>query len=204
MVASPVLQRLHLGTRLLLAMAFLPTGMVKVLGLRFTLLEVEHPVGFFFEAMYSSGWYWNLIGWGQVVAALLLLVPRTAFLGAVLFLPIIVNVWAITLSVGFQGTGVVTTLMLGANLFLLAWEGDRLGGILKPLVDSRSSVPGMPQAERAGWWMGAGAGFLLVFATRFPVPSWALPIAFVGAGAGALLVLGSWLGRRARVPPRTG
>ena len=39
-------------TRILLALAFLPSGLTKVLGNRFTVLGIDDPVGFFFEALY--------------------------------------------------------------------------------------------------------------------------------------------------------
>ncbi len=45
--AAPWLQRFTLMNRLLLAMAFLPTGLVKLAGRRFTTLPVDDPVGFF-------------------------------------------------------------------------------------------------------------------------------------------------------------
>ena len=67
--------------RILLAMAFFPTGLVKATGQRFTLLPIENPVGFFFEAMYQTGPYWYFIGMVQVAAAVLLLIPATATLG---------------------------------------------------------------------------------------------------------------------------
>ena len=61
-----------------------------------------------------------------LAAALLLLIPRTAHLGALLFLPIIVNITVLTISLGFAGTWVITILMSLANLFLVLWEYDRL------------------------------------------------------------------------------
>ena len=68
--------------RILLAMAFLPTGLVKATGQRFTLLPVDTPVGFFFEAMYRTGPFWRFIGVVQVASAVMLLIPGTALLDA--------------------------------------------------------------------------------------------------------------------------
>ena len=45
-------------TRILLCLAFLPSGLKKVLGLRFTNMGIENTVGFFFEALYRTGFYW--------------------------------------------------------------------------------------------------------------------------------------------------
>ncbi|HEX8395597.1 MAG TPA: hypothetical protein VF665_24810 [Longimicrobium sp.] len=119
-------------TRGLLALAFIPSGMVKLLGHRFTTMPIETPVGFFFEAMYRTGFYWNFLGAAQVCAALLLIFPRTATAGAVVFFPIILNIFLITASVGFKGTPVITGLMLLAALYLLCWDYPRLKSILFP------------------------------------------------------------------------
>ncbi len=72
------------GTRILLAIGFLPSGLKKAMGERFTLLGIDSPVGFFFEALYRTGFYWNFIGIAQLLAALLLIIPRTKTLGAIL------------------------------------------------------------------------------------------------------------------------
>ena len=117
-------------TRVLLALGFIPPSIPKILHQPFTSLPETNPVGDFFGALYRTGFYYEFIGWGQLLAALLLLFPRTAHLGALLFLPIIANIAVLTFSVGFAGTVYVTALMLVAVLYLVAWEYDRL----KPLL----------------------------------------------------------------------
>ena len=123
-------------TRVILAVGFLPSGLTKLLGNRFTILSIDTPVGFFFEAFYRSGFYWNFIGLCQLAGALFLLIPRTATLGAVIFFPIILNIFVITVSMHFAGTPYITTLMLLANIYLLCWDYDRLKGILLPVERS--------------------------------------------------------------------
>ena len=120
------LRRFTILTRVLLALGFLPSGITKLLGNRFTVLGIDTPVGFFFEAFYRSGFYWNFIGACQLAAAALLVVPRTATLGALVYFPIILNIFVITVSIGFSGTPFITGLMLLANLYLLCWDYDRL------------------------------------------------------------------------------
>ena len=126
------LQRFTIFTRVLLAIGFMPSGLTKLLGNRFTILEVNTPVGFFFEALYQSGIYWNFLGLCQIAGAILLLIPRTATLGAVIFFPIILNIFVITVSMHFAGTPIIAGLMLLANIYLLCWDYDRLKGILGP------------------------------------------------------------------------
>jgi hypothetical protein len=62
----------------------------------------------------------------QVTAAALLLLPRTATLGALLYLPIIVNICVLTWAVRFVGSWVTAPLMVLANLYLLGWDYDKL------------------------------------------------------------------------------
>src|SRR6476660_1080942 len=73
--------------RLALALGFIPSGIVKVMGERFTALPSNHPLGHYFDALHRTGFYYRFIGVSQLTAALLLLIPRTALLGALLYLP---------------------------------------------------------------------------------------------------------------------
>jgi hypothetical protein len=201
-MATAAAGRLTLTCRLLLAMAFLPSGLVKLLGERFTLLSVETPVGFFFEALYRSGSYWRFLGAAQVAAALLLLFPGTLFWGALLFLPLIVNIAWITIAMDFRGTPVITVAMLLANLWLLAWEWPRWRGLLWTPGGARpSALPGWSRLEAAGWWLGAAGGIGVVLHTRALLPRWTLWWWLgVGAAGGATVVL-AW-GRRWRAAAR--
>ena len=196
--AVPLLQRFTLMNRLLLSMAFLPPGLVKLTGQRFTILPVDNPVGFFFEAMYRTGPYWRFIGLVQVLAAVLLLIPRTATLGAALFLPVVASILLITIGIGFDGTVFIVAGMLLAAIYLLCWDADRvwaagaaLGGPRRELHPFRS----MHWLETAGWLLGGAAGMALFLATRGFMPMSAAP-ALLGTGllAVALVVGGGIAG----------
>ena len=115
--------------RLVLALGFIPSGIVKVMDERFTGLPSNHPLGHYFDALYLTGYYYTFIGVGQLTVALLLLIPRTALLGAILYFPIILNICVLTYATRFEGTR-IATLMLLANLFLLVWDYQRLKYIL--------------------------------------------------------------------------
>jgi uncharacterized membrane protein YphA (DoxX/SURF4 family) len=118
-------------TRVLLALGFIPSGLTKVLGNRFTILGLDSPVGFFFEAMYRTGYYWRFLGLCQLAAALLLLIPRTATIGALVYFPLILNIFVITVALEFRGTPIITGLMLLANIYLLCWDYDKLKHLIK-------------------------------------------------------------------------
>ena len=118
-------------TRGLLALAFVPSGLTKVLGNRFTLLSPETPIGYFFEALYQSGIYWQFIGLAQLAAALLLLIPQTATIGALVYFPLILNIFVITVSLNFAGTPLITGLMLLGCIYLLCWDYDKLKNLAR-------------------------------------------------------------------------
>lgn len=191
---QPWLGRFTLVNRLLLFMAFLPTGLVKATGQRFTQLPVEHPVGFFFEAMFRTGPYWHFIGIMQMVAAICLIIPATSTLGALLFFPIIVSIVLVTWGIGFSGTVWVTVGMLMATLYLLAWDADRIWNALQFVVGKRAGAPllrGANGIELAGWFGGGLTGLALLLYTRSFIPhSWVLPLLLVGAGCAGLVVIG--------------
>jgi len=124
------LQLAVIYTRYLLGGAFVFASLIKIKGHRFALMPAAdapiHSPERLFEALYQSGLYWQCLGFAQLVAGLLLLTQRYALLGALLFLPIIANVYVITISYDFGYTSVVTGAMLLATVGLLAWDWYRL------------------------------------------------------------------------------
>src|SRR4030095_10167130 len=124
--------------RVALALGFIPSGIVKIMGERFTALPAEHPLGHYFDALYQTGYYYTFIGIAQLVIALLLFIPRTALLGAIVYFPAILNICILAYATRFEGTR-ITTLMLLANIYLLCWDYERIKGIL-PLKQSNVEV----------------------------------------------------------------
>jgi uncharacterized membrane protein YphA (DoxX/SURF4 family) len=116
--------------RLVLALAFIISGFVKIKGERFAAgLSSNHPLGHYFDALHQTGYYYTFIGIVQVIIALLLLIPRTALLGALIYFPIILNICVLAYAVRFEGARVATFMFL-ANLYLLCWDYDRIKHIL--------------------------------------------------------------------------
>lgn len=117
--------------RFSLAVAFIVAGMVKIVGERFASgLSVNHPMGAYLEALHNTGYDYTFIGIAQVLAAILLIIPRTVTLGALLYFPIITNIWLLSFALRFEGSFVTSPLMVLANLFLLVWNYDKLKYIL--------------------------------------------------------------------------
>lgn len=128
------------------------------MGQRFTQIGIDNPIGFFFEGLYQSGFYWNFIGWVQVIAALLLMTQRFATIGAICFFFIVSNIWVITISLQFSGTWVITTLMLLAVIKLLLWDFHKWKYIFYPDNYELQQLPKSYPANNSTWGI---TGFIL-------------------------------------------
>lgn len=178
-VRSVVLQRFADFTRVLLAVGFFAPGLHKLLGIPFTTIGVDNPIGAFFHALHQTGFYYRFIGASQVLAAVLVLFRRTSTLGALMFFPITLNIFVVTVSVDFGiGTPIVTGLMLLASLYLVCWDYDKLKPLLPfPASDlrTRETVPTKGSRRNAlvgrlGFWVFAVAGLVTTCAMRGLIP----------------------------------
>lgn len=207
---SALLHRLAVGSRVLLCVGFLPTGMVKLLGRPFTSMGPETAVGLFFHAMHQTGIYWRFLGATQVLAAVLIVIPATRHLGALLFFPILVNIALITIGVGFGGTVYITVPMCLAALLLVGWEYDRWETIFFRPDPTGTGEPAytpppprvpLSAAERVCYGVGLVAGLYAFTGFRLftgPRSTWiALGLAFLAAVAAVALGLAAaWRARR--------
>jgi len=189
-IAQPTLRVFTLILRVMLALAFLPSGLVKIMGEPFTTLPVTDAVGFFFAGFFSARGYYRFVGVAQWIASGLLLFPSTATLGALLYLPISVNIFAITVGIGaaFSGTRIVTGAMVLANVYLLWWDWDRWKRILPVAGPVRADIQARhgDLATTLGTMAAAAIGFAGVTGThlaRLRQTSYAGPLAMVAVGA---------------------
>ncbi|WP_297337141.1 DoxX family protein [Algoriphagus sp.] len=154
--------------RVTLAYAFIVAGVVKIIGERFASgLSPLHPMGAYLEALHHTGYYYTFVGYAQVQAAILLLIPRTITLGALLYLPIIVNIWILSYAVRFEGSMVTSPLMVLANLYILAYHYDQLRYIIPFTRYSKEASLKKPEK----------------YSTKFPFPF------FLGVAAMVALVI---------------
>lgn len=148
--------------RYLIGFAFVFASIVKIQGLRFTAESgAENPINsswHFFETLYESGIYWRFLGLAQFFTGTLLVTQRFAKLGAILFLPIIANVFVITISYDFRGTPIITGLMLISTIFLLYWDWDSL----KILVNKKPTNSIKKRLEQDSIWIYLGIVFLMI------------------------------------------
>ncbi|UKJ09337.1 hypothetical protein [Solitalea lacus] len=144
-------------SRYLIGGAFVFASFVKIKGERFYGSDGTHnPVNsmpHFFETLYQSGIYWQFLGWSQLIAGMILMTQRFATLGALLFYPIILNIFLITISYNFKGTPFITCLMLLANTLLIIWDLHKF----KPLLNNQNRVETFTHpVEKNNIWMFLG------------------------------------------------
>ncbi|HMS65173.1 MAG TPA: hypothetical protein PKD83_07965 [Ignavibacteria bacterium] len=129
--------------RYLIGGAFVFASIVKIRGERFTAVDgTDTPMNSPFhllETLYQSGIYWKFLGITQLIAGFLLMTQRYAKLGALMFLPVIANIFVITVSYGFTGTPFITGPMLIANILLVLWDWDELKIIINqtPAINNK-------------------------------------------------------------------
>ncbi|MDO3659932.1 hypothetical protein [Bacillus sp. C28GYM-DRY-1] len=118
--------------RLFLAFNFFVYGLASQFGE--VTPEIEASVGKGFTIAWTffgySHVYELFIGFGEIVAAVLLLIPRTSALGAVVFMPIIVNIVLINycFDIGVQD---LSTILMVMCLILLWVDRRKFMGIFR-------------------------------------------------------------------------
>jgi hypothetical protein len=128
--------------------------------------DPNSPITHAFSSFIHSELYWSFIGWSQLIAGILLVTQRFARFGIMIYLPIIANIFMLTYSYHFQGTDIVTGLMLLAALYLALWEGDKLQYLfIEPTTDNLTLAK--PTIERLPIWGYAGVGMVALLATTF-------------------------------------
>ena len=145
--------------RYLLGVAFIPSGYTKLIGNRFTQISTDHPIGYFFEGLYQSGFYYNFIGFAQLLAGFLIMTQRLATLGNLIYFSLIVNICIITISLSFKGTWIITSLMLLASSVLLIWDYQKL----KFIFSSHSTPRISAHSEPSVYWQITGLVYFILF-----------------------------------------
>jgi uncharacterized membrane protein YphA (DoxX/SURF4 family) len=129
-------------TRFVLAILFVPTGLRKLLGIPFS-RGFEPWAAFFFDALYAAGPYWRFLGLCEVAAGLLLLIPRLAFLGALMYAAIATNLLVIGISLDMLPDVIISTsVMLLASIALILWDWPKLTVLVSTDDSPRASLRG--------------------------------------------------------------
>lgn len=162
-------RRFAVFCRIALAVSFLPTGIVKILGQRFAEgLPHNNPLGHYFDALLQTGYYYTFLGVAQLTIVVLLLIPRTTLLGALAYFIMIVNITVLTYATRFDGTRLITMMLL-ACLYLLIWDYDRLKYIFIKPTNTSVPVVTKPLGKRLRFYFFGGciATIALIIAGTF-------------------------------------
>lgn len=115
----------QLATRLFLGLIFFTSGMGKLTHGGF--VGLIGPVWLEERlAAYGLGLFAQFVAWSQVLIGLLLLSQRFAIIGAVMLVPMLANIFVITVSLQWRGTPYVNAVLLAMNAFLLWGYRHRL------------------------------------------------------------------------------
>ena len=183
-------KRIIISIRVFLGLIFFTAGMSK--------LYFEHqfpgiigPVWLEERlAEHDLGMYARFIAGSQIIAGLLLFTQRFATLGAILTFPIILNIFMVTVSMGWRGTPYVNFFLLSLNAWLLAYDYHKLKFILTDKVEQLKSQSLERKNKKAdGIWALSVLAILLSVPLSYlnTVAAWAL------CGAAVLAIIANQL-----------
>ncbi len=119
---SHSLRRLEIATAWFLGLMFLCGGMSKLMPFP----GFMGPVWLEQElAQHGLGLFARFIAWSEAVIGLCLLVKPARVLGAVMLVPLLLNILMVTVSMEWRGTPWIILFFLMANMFLLAFHFRR-------------------------------------------------------------------------------
>ncbi len=119
------------GVRIGMGLTFIISGTRKLPGVKFTILPTSDPVGYYFDAMHQTGFYWNFIGYFQILLGILIFINRFVIVSSLLMMPVTMNIFLVSIALNMKGTPIITSMMVLANCFLLAWNYENYLNLLK-------------------------------------------------------------------------
>ena len=173
------------GGRLFLGLIFFTGGMSKLIPFP----GVMGPV-WLEDALqaYGLGLYAQFIAWSEAFIGLLLFSRRFATLGAIMMVPLLINIFVVTVSLGWRGTPYVVGLFLLVNAYLLIYDSRRL----KILI----ADPGARALREFGPWRADIVALAGIGCCLLGVPLHALdPVVgytAIGCGLAALILAPIW------------
>ena len=108
--------------RIGMGITFILSGTKKLPGVKFTALPLDNPVGSYFNAMYETGFYWNFIGYFQILIGVFIFFNRFVVISSLFMMPVTINIFLVSIALNMRGTPIITTAMVLGNLFLLLWH----------------------------------------------------------------------------------
>ncbi|RQP10776.1 MAG: hypothetical protein EAS48_07005 [Chryseobacterium sp.] len=159
--------------RYLLAFGMIPYGITKIFRTQFVVLPFDSwtlPLeridgkSLAWAFLGYSGWFQILLGFLELIPSLMLLFRRTSFLGAVLLLPMTLNVFLINFALDLWiETQWLGAIFLALNTILLIFNRRRLLQIWRLLIPART------QTAKKWEWLGNAAFLVLVYFMSVPM-----------------------------------
>lgn len=119
------------GLRIGMGLTFIISGLRKLPGVKFTELPIDDPVGSYFNAMHETGFYWNFIGYFQIVIGIMIFFNRFVVISSLLMMPVTLNIFLISIALNMKGTPIITSLMVAGNLILLMWHHENYRSVFQ-------------------------------------------------------------------------
>lgn len=103
---------------------------------------------------YGLGLYGEFIAVSEAAIGLLLLSRRLATVGAIMLVPMLINILVVTISLSWQGTPYVLAFLLLLNGALLAYDYPRWRGLLMNPAAARTpaTIVAKSPGFDPGWW----------------------------------------------------
>ena len=117
--------------RFVVGTVFIPSGLLKFQGKRFSTICSEMYQDFFFHELHETGIYWNFLGFCQLLTAFLLFTQRYTTLAALLFTGICTNIFIFTLSANMIDKVVIMSFMMLAAILLILWDFNKFCVLFK-------------------------------------------------------------------------
>jgi uncharacterized membrane protein YphA (DoxX/SURF4 family) len=150
--------------RIFIGFAFVPAGLKKLLGQPFTDPGNTGVFHEFLHAFHASGYFYELVGILQLVAAVLLCSQRFATAGALVALPIFTAIMAFCWSTAVYPTAIVVTLIVSGLVGLLVWDFQKWRGVFA--ADDRHvtmEITPLAAVIDLSLWRNCGLGILAFY-----------------------------------------
>lgn len=112
--------------RYLAGFVFIPSGLGKIQGGRFSAVFPDIPSHTFFIELSYAVFYWNFLGYCQLFIAFLLFTQRLTALSAVVYFSIALNTFLVAVSIGSASSILAAALISALGILLLAYDWCKL------------------------------------------------------------------------------
>ncbi|WP_226389946.1 hypothetical protein [Penaeicola halotolerans] len=152
----------HVATGIFLGFTFWSSGMAKLYFEHLFIGWIGPPWLIERLAEFELGLYGQFIALSQVIIGFMLMTQRFRSLGAVMLLPMILNILMVTISQHWVGTPYVLAVLLSMNIFLLLMEFPKFLPLILEGRSFHSTAKPQTWKGHAVWLTGLTVSLLAV------------------------------------------